>query len=353
MNNAGLIGVGLPLIMSLIKNGMVSSSGSQNLHDGRIRVNFNLNKSFFNHGSNDFSERYFQYSVYGNPIEGDKNYAIGKFSKGITTNYAEVVALRDVSIWCDIKVMIRFHKAIKDSFEETERELGGGPREVGFKRFYDRMNTVLTPKMNKTPFCFIEGYQVPFNNGQFSEELIHSGLDINYPSGIAKFNPRDTNFQPPGFLFSPMIEKGEPVPRSIDLDFIIGAEYALLTNSVATPYPPVYVWAPTVCSVSEVWDFSTGLPREGWSGFERSGPKSMPFTNTYNLYKMIQEGRYDGQFIKYGPGNRELYASEVSRCVVTQKNQKGDPTGKYHGPMRQLIPRKGHQLKPHLFKKFD
>ena len=107
--------------------GMVKTTitkGSQNPHSGRIRVNFNVNKSTLARG---VDNKYYQYSVYGNPyVIENSTYArdinpITASAKGTRTNWAELVCLKDVTVWCDVKRMKAFHKALTEGMKRAEQ----------------------------------------------------------------------------------------------------------------------------------------------------------------------------------------------------------------------------------------
>lgn len=323
-----------------IASHLSGSPAKQNIHADRIRVNFNLNRSFFNHGSQFFSEKYFQYSVYGVPTTKSENALTDKKTSG-RTNFAEVVALKNVSFWCDVSAMKEFHKALDKSMKETLKEFGvehPGQLESSQRGpFFTRREEILIGIKNKHPFTFVEGEQVPYENGMFTQELATNNMDLNAPDGLASFNPRNPNFQPPGFTFSPIARKESDIIPVNEQKFLIGAKFALMGNSVATPFPPVYVWEPCVCDQSQVW-----YPRRNGRPINKNFPgfvhgRSNWYTNTLDLYSKIMSGNApEGFDYDCFHDGKVLHQHEQMREVVTQKTDRGNQTG-YTGPMRQFI----------------
>ena len=105
--NGAYAATAIALIAALAKRGMVSGSMSKNPHTNRVRVNFNLNRSTFTSKVSD-QDKYFQYSLYGN-TSNIGNIQIQSQSsqnrpndKGTVLGWAELVCLKDVSVYCDV-----------------------------------------------------------------------------------------------------------------------------------------------------------------------------------------------------------------------------------------------------------
>lgn len=275
----------LPLILD--------RSGSFN-RAGRFRVNFNLNRSFFG----PIGQRYYQYGLRDTS---------GGASGGNIVHYAERVALKNVSVWCNYVRWKQFHDRLLEWMN-----MGNVP---------DRNNPAYMTWMKgitKDPFCYLEGEVIPYAN------LVSVlGNNVNAPTGIASFNPRSP-FALPGFSFSPL-ESGHPQAAKDGAGlqkFVIGAEYALLTNA-HSPFPPVYLWNPCLCSRAD-------LQNSDWAGYQKHN-KRITKVDTYAMYMAKQCGDFVYK-------NRSLPESWTSVETVQQKSESGR-LGKYAGPMRQFIPK--------------
>ena len=67
--------------------------------------------------------------------------------------------------------------------------------------------------------------------------------------------------------------------KTVDqLEFLIGAKFACLSNSLTSPFKPVYLWGPCVCPQSTVWNPKTKQILNSFPA--KSGEK----INTYKLY---------------------------------------------------------------------
>jgi len=307
MNKGGYAAVGLGFILAGLKSGMFSGSMTKDKHSGRVRINFNINKSKFEVENDNFADRYYQYSVYGNPYALDHssilqqmqetkgNVLISEFEYGKRTNFSEASFLKDVTFWCDVSRMQKFHE-VQDEGMRLAKASGfsyGKDKKAYFKYIEDYLEGKHSfqlsekgkpqPPVIKTPFCFLEGELLSYD--EFIKDMKEAGFDINKPAGLAKFNPRDPKSQPPGFMFQEVADVGDSgFPPNSELPFLVGAKYAALINTVATPFSPVYLWGPCVCDQSLVWDHNTKKIRSRFAGFKTKEKGTNLFLNTYDLY---------------------------------------------------------------------
>jgi hypothetical protein len=287
--------------------------------------------------------------MYGVPTNKSENTQTPATTSG-RTNFAEVIALKDVSFWCDVSAMKEFHQALERSLSMTLDRYGysgmgqvmslSDPKKT---EFFTSREEILVKLRNKHPFAYVEGTQVPYLNGDFEASLTENELDINAPTGLASFNPRNPNFQPPGFTFSPIARKESDIIPVNKQKFLIGAKFALLGNSVATPFPPVYVWDPCVCDQSQVWDAKSKTMKRNSPVFIKTGSGNL-YTNTWSLYKEILANNPPPGFpFETINTYSALSQSEKMRKTVSQKTDSGESTG-YVGPMRQFIQAGKHQV---------
>ena len=307
MSKGGYAAVGLGFVLAGLKSGMFSGSMTKDKHSGRVRINFNLNKSKFKVEDNNFADRYYQYSVYGNPYALDHssilqkmqeqkgNVLISKFDYGKRTNFSEASFLKDVTFWCDVSRMKKFHEAQAEGMELAKANgFSYGKNKDDYLQYIDDFlegkhpyqlseTGKAQPPVIKTPFCFLEGELLSYED--FLKDMKESGFDIDKPAGLAKFNPRDPKSQPPGFMFQEVADVGSTdFPPNSELPFLVGAKYAALINTVATPFSPVYLWGPCVCDQSLVWNHETKKIRERFAGFKKKKKGTNLFLNTYDLY---------------------------------------------------------------------
>ena len=300
MSNDAYKVIGASILLGMLKKGL--AKGSMSKHKGRVRVNFNLNKSNF---SSQVSEREYIYSIYGNQEaynassalkdRGEDKVFISRFNKGTRTNYAESVFLKDATVWCDVTAMKAFHEALAGAMHQAEsRNLSfSGSRveyfefvnkymegEHDFQRHHDgRAN----PPVNKSPFCFVEGDLVS-SYEDFVSMLEEDGFYIESPSGIAKFNPRDIYGQPPGFVFSEIQSENDPVLPTHSLPFLIGAKYIGMVNSIATPFSPIFVWGPCLTDQTNVWNHVDKSIKKDFPAAIKKQRGTKLYINTYDLY---------------------------------------------------------------------
>jgi len=307
MSKGGYAAVGLGFVLAGLKSGIFSGSMTKDKHSGRVRINFNLNKSKFKVEDNNFADRYYQYSVYGNPYALDHssilqqmqeqkgNVLISQFEYGKRTNFSEASFLKDVTFWCDVSRMQKFHAAQAEGMERAKANgFSYGKNKDDYLQYietylegehpYQLSKTgKAQPPVIKTPFCFLEGELLSYD--EFIKDMKEAGFDINKPAGLAKFNPRDPKNQPPGFMFQEVADVGATdFPPNSELPFLVGAKYAALINTVATPFSPVYIWGPCVCDQSLVWDHNTKKIRSRFAGFKTKEKGTNLFLNTYDLY---------------------------------------------------------------------
>jgi hypothetical protein len=304
---------------------------SINPHTGRVRVNFNINRSTLSNAVPP-KERYYQYSVYGNPFvinhsTSDVNIKeISEKDKGHRTNWSELVCLKDVTVWCDIKRMKAFHAALKQA-KINAAKIGLTFPQPEFFGYIDKFlagqhefqNNTRPKGTVKDPFCFLEGKLVSYGGGEFEKELKSEGFSFDSPTGIARFNPRDSMGQPPGFLFDEISTDPNKIKGVRELQFLIGAKFACLTNSIASPFKPVYLWGPCVCDQSQVWNpFTTTI--KSFKGIKGN------ILNTYELYmdtlKKCKNLRKNSRYSYYGEGE-QLQNDYFMPKNITEKNKSG------------------------------
>ena len=303
MSKTGYAAVGLGFVLAGLKSGMFSGSMTKDRHSGRVRINFNLNKSKFYGPA---SDRFYQYSIYGNQqaidhssvlrdLQEEKgDVLISEFGYGKRTNFSEASFLKDVTVWCDTVRMSKFHNALEEAMSSASNL--GLSFALDRKAYLDHVSAFMEgelphqrdsqgrarPPVVKTPFCFLEGKLL--SHKEFINDMSKDGFSIDSPAGIAKFNPRDANSQPPGFLFSAVSDVNSDPPSISELPFLVGAKYAALINSVATPFAPVYLWGPCVCDQSYVWDSSTKELNAKFPGMIKKSRGKNLYVNTYELY---------------------------------------------------------------------
>jgi len=359
--NGAYAATAVAILTALAKRGIVTGSASKvdpnNPHSNRIRVNFNLNRSTFGAKGLSDSEKYYQYSLYGNTtnignIQIQSSSRVNQGNElGLVMGWAEIVCLKNVTVWCDTGHMKKFHKAFMECQKKANAEGLNFHDENNDKYLEfvqkcieefkipakDKDGNIVQVSVTKTPFCFFEGD--PLSLDQFKSELKSEGFDFDAPSGLAKFNPRNPFGQPPIFLFDdkidPKVGKGNNIST---MPAIVGAKYVCMMNTVATKFSPVYVWGPTVCSQDMVWDKSTTELRK-WQGRQKA-KKGSGYTNkvnTYNLYiNILQKGRKLSKGYNYISKKNSLPQNYRMRPIVEQRSDKGIKLG-YKGPSRPYI----------------